>query len=123
MLGVAQAERAKLREVAGKGRGHHPCWPLSQAHHSGGIIYDSDPVGIPLFGEAANPHPSKWGHPPRGTGTSGVYGAAQGKNVCFGGGRPDLYHSLDTFCMTFCKFIGLSGSLLSSELAGTDAVL
>jgi hypothetical protein len=43
-----------------KGRGHNPRWPLSQEHHSGRIIYDSDPVGIPLLGEAANPHPSEW---------------------------------------------------------------
>lgn len=26
------------------------------AHHSGRIIYDSDPMGIPLLREAANPH-------------------------------------------------------------------
>lgn len=37
-LGVAQAERAVWREVAGKGRGHNPRWPPSQAHHSGRII-------------------------------------------------------------------------------------
>lgn len=55
------------REVAGKGSGHNPRWPLSQAHHSGRIIYDSDPMGILLHGEAANPRPSEWEHPHTGT--------------------------------------------------------
>lgn len=79
-LGVAQAQRAVWREVAGKGRGHNPRWPLSQAHHSGRIIYDSDPMGIPLLGETANPRPSEWECPPTGReGTSSIYGAAQRK--------------------------------------------
>lgn len=76
-LGVARAERAVWREVAGKGRGHNPHWPLSQAHHSGRIIYDSDPMGIPLLGETANPRPLNGNVLPQGRrGTSSIYGAA-----------------------------------------------
>lgn len=65
-LGVAQAERAVWREVAGKGR-TEAALAFFPAHHSGRIIYDSDPMGIPLLGEAANPHPSEWEPPPTGT--------------------------------------------------------
>lgn len=66
-LGVAQAERAVWREVARKGRTRNPCWRLSQAHHSSRIFYGSDPMGIPLLGEAANLHPFEWERPPTGT--------------------------------------------------------
>lgn len=114
-LGVAQAERAVWREDAGKGRGHHPHWPLSQAHHSSRIFYDSDPVGIPLVGEAANPRPSEWERPPTGTEGEQVAFMEQhrGKNVSFGGSRPDSHSGSDTSCVTLSELINLSGPQFS----------
>lgn len=113
-LGVAQAEKAAWREVAGKGRGHHPHWPPSQAHHSSRTFYDSDPMGIPLLGEAANPHPSEWEGPPTGTeGNKRHLWSSTEKNASSGGSRPDSHSGSHTSCVTLCKLLDLSGPQFS----------
>lgn len=110
-LGVARAEGAAWREDTGEGRRHHPPWPLSQAPHSSRIFYDSDPMGIPLVGEAANPRPSEWERPPPGTeGEQGAFMEQhRGENVSFGGSRPDSHSGSDTSCVTLSELMNLSG--------------
>lgn len=97
-LGVARAERAVWREVARKGRGHNSHWPLSWGHHSGRITYDSDPTGIFPLGRL--PVPPCWmgtsSHRDRGEQVAFME-RHRGKNVSFGGRRPDSPPGPDTF--------------------------